>query len=441
MTWLALILGVAALVLALTARLEQARQHKQIERLRSMLHRLQQPPAQPPAQPPKHAPEHAPAHHLPPHATHPPAASPIDQATLADGPSQPCPTAKRSEPAPDQTRSITGRPPIVTGRASGAAAPPARVEVVKPAARPTVSLEERLGAGVYVWIGGIALMLAGAFLVKYSFDNELLSVRIRLALAGGFGAVLVLASLWVRSRADKVAAAICGAGVAVLFAAVLAATAHYHELDPWWGFALMVVITATAVGMSLLHGPFVALLGLIGGFITPTLLASADQDAWGPTFTYLLLLEIGLAAVTRRRQWFGLSALTLLASVVSAVAYTLFAWDADSRGWLILFVLGTAVVFVINAARSAERDADRPKLLQQVWLGVGAVGSSALLMTMLIAFSAFSMVELASLGCLRPGRWCWRGWTALCLASVSQRGAVWHDAAGLADRGGYFRSC
>ncbi len=297
----------------------------------------------------------------------------------------------------------------ITGAASKAATPPPRQPKpwypAKISPRPKqkkVSLEERLGAGVYIWIGGIALMLAGAFLVKYSFDNELLSVQARLSIAGVSGAIMTLASLWLRKRADKVAAAVCAAGVAIMFATVLAATAFFEVLQPWQGFALMAVITAIAVGMSLLHGQFVALLGLVGGFATPTLI-SGDDKAWGPTFTYLLLLEVGLSVITRKKQWFGLSALTLLASVVTTLAYTLFAWDPNHSQWLVMFALGTAVVFVTNAAKASDQEESRIGWVGRIWLGLGAVGTSALLMAMFVAYSHFSMLELSSLGLLAAG--------------------------------------
>lgn len=407
MAWLALILGIVAVCLAIGTRSEQARLQKQIEQLRGMLFKSQQRPPQS---------QHTAPSDRPSTATHraaePQAIPPIERVVPARvKPAEADKPAPTQEPASPSTQSPSAQPD--TGKmfdrpahahrrdASKQPIPPVGPEPkVKP--KP-VSLEERLGAGVYVWAGGIALMLAGAFMVKYSFDNNLLSPATRLAIVGLFGAAMVLASLWVRSRADKVAAAICGAGVADMFATVLAATAYYHVLGPWTGFALMALVTAVAVGMSLLHGRFVALLGLIGGFVTPTLIMSSERHAWEATFTYLLLLEIGLAVVTRRRQWFGLSALTLLAAVLSAVAYSLFAWSPQSRGWLIVFVLGTSVVFVMNAARSASQDTGRPTLMRRIWLGVGALGSGALLMTLLVAQSHFSVLELAALGVLAAG--------------------------------------
>lgn len=418
MAWLALILGIAALWVAIRTRAEQARQRDQISRLKSQLFKERwQPPGQvgprplhdrptpdrhdtddavkpthtPPAQHPADAPiadeEEVPA---------PPWAKQASVDKPERGPKPPTPPEAIEQPDKNKTLHRLASSHLTEPVATNAGPAGAKTKAK------AISFEERLGAGVYVWAGGIALMLAGAFLVKYSFDNDLLSVRTRLVLVGSFGAVLVLSSLWLRSRADKIAASICGAGVADLFVTVLAATAYYDVVDPWTGFALMALVTATAVGMSLVHGPYVALLGLIGGFVTPTLI-NGVESAWGPTFTYLLLLEIGLAVVTRKRQWFGLSALTLLAAVLSALAYAAFSWSADSRGWLILFVLGTAVVFVLNAARGGQEKTDSLSPLRRIWLGIGAVGSSALLLSMLVALSRFSMQELSALGLLGAG--------------------------------------
>ncbi len=334
-----------------------------------------------------------------------------------DGPADSTPTpASPPPPAPDP---VTPKPQSEKRQtlhrltSAGDDAPARPIPSPPATPRPTpkpqpkrVSLEERLGAGVYVWAGGIALMLAGAFLIKYSFDNDLLSLETRLCIVGGFGTVLVLASLWLRSRADKVAAAVCGAGVADLFATIMAATAYYHVLNPWWGFALMAVITAMAVAMSLMHGPFVALLGLVGGFAAPMLISGdLEQDQWWPIFTYLLLLEVGLAVITRKKQWFGLSALTLLAAIITTLAYSIFAYNPDQSHVLVLFVLATAVVFVINAAKAADAEdkAGGPALLRRIWLAIGSVGTGALLMTMLVGFSQFSLIELSGMGLLAAG--------------------------------------
>ena len=128
------------------------------------------------------------------------------------------------------------------------------------------------------WIGGIALLLAGAFLVKFSFDSGLLSPAVRLSLGTLFGVALVAGAEFMRKRSDRIAQALCGAGIADLFACLLAAVNLYHLISTTVGFGLMAVLTAAAVGLSLRYGPFVALLGLVGGVRgRPALIGAVDS--------------------------------------------------------------------------------------------------------------------------------------------------------------------
>ena len=125
------------------------------------------------------------------------------------------------------------------------------------------SFQAALGAKVFVWIGGVALALAGAFLVKYSWENQLLPVSARLVLAAVFGGGMIGAGTWLRGRSERVAAALVGAGVADLYGVTFAASSVYDFLGPVTGFVLLALVTAGAVGLSLRHGRFVALLGLV----------------------------------------------------------------------------------------------------------------------------------------------------------------------------------
>ena len=85
-----------------------------------------------------------------------------------------------------------------------------------------VGFEQQFGARFPVWIGGIALALAGFFLVKYSIDNNLLSPAVRVTLGGILGVALLYSAKWVRSKPDfangvRIAQSLAGAGIAILY--------------------------------------------------------------------------------------------------------------------------------------------------------------------------------------------------------------------------------
>ena len=67
-------------------------------------------------------------------------------------------------------------------------------------------------------------------------------------------------------------------------------------------FALMAAITAAAFTLAVqLDALVVAILGLVGGFLTPILL-STGQDNPAALFSYVALLDLGLVAVALRRE-------------------------------------------------------------------------------------------------------------------------------------------
>ncbi|MEM7248039.1 MAG: DUF2339 domain-containing protein [Acidobacteriota bacterium] len=303
------------------------------------------------------SPTPAPEREIPPPSPEPMA--PIPRAHAASV----APESPTSPPPPEPV----GSPEMVTNEEVDEAVPPVERESVSALARlrearerrwesesePAVTktpglprdVERLLGGSIFVWVGGIALALAGAFLVKYSFDQGWLGPMARVILGGLFGITLVVFAERLHESSSRVAEALMGAGIATLYAVLLAATNLYDLLPSVLGFAGMALVTAGAVAGALRHGPYVAALGLAGGFLTPALIDTGNTRT-EPLFLYLFLLQAGLLAVARRRPWWPIAALT----VVAAHAWVLYAMWRQGPGEgdpvLGLFVLAsTAMTF------------------------------------------------------------------------------------------------
>ena len=339
------LLAVAALVLAFVAlsRAQDARVQlrileAEVERLRRRVG-LGPPPVALPAEP------------LPESPAVPAAPRPV--ATVATAP-PPVPLERPVEvPAP-----AAAAPPAAPAPSEEPLAPPPVPPVVPSLPSvpppPQVSLEERIGARLPVWIGSIALALAGAFLVKYSFDQGWLSPLVRIVLGVAFGVALLLAGERMRRSSPGVAQGLSAAGIADLFACFLAGVHLYHLIPPVAGFALMALTTAVAVVLALRQGPMVALIGLVGGFLTPFWIQTGEPDARG-LFGYLLLLQVGLLAVARRRGWTWIAGLSLAGGLLWVFAWLAGPFAADGT-WLALFILlssAAAVGAVLARPRSA----------------------------------------------------------------------------------------
>src|SRR5262249_5554028 len=161
-----------------------------------------------------------------------------------------------------------------------------------PPAAPVVGLEERLGARAFIWIGGIALALAGAFLVKYSIDQGWLGPAVRCGLGVAFGLLLLGGGEAMRRCEVRTAPSPSAAGIAVLYASLFAAIALYGLIDAATGFLVLAGLTAGAIALALRQGPFVGLLGLAGGFLTPAIVHTDQPDAL-VLFGYLFAIQLG----------------------------------------------------------------------------------------------------------------------------------------------------
>jgi hypothetical protein len=100
----------------------------------------------------------------------------------------------------------------------------------------------------------------------------------------------------------------------------------------------MSLITVACGVLSWRHASLlIAVLGLTGGFATPFLIAAKSDNPIG-LFGYVLLLDLGLIALARRRGWSALTLLALVGTVFYQGFWILTRMDSDGE------LLGLAIV-------------------------------------------------------------------------------------------------
>jgi uncharacterized membrane protein len=314
-------------------------------------------------------------------------------------PPQPAPEPPRPSPAvAPEPGQIAPEPP--------AAAPKPAPAVISAAPAPAApsgpGLEERLGARLPVWLGGIALAAAGAFLVKYSVDQGWLSPLVRVVLGALFGIGLLGLGEKLRRGSARVAQALSAAGIAVLYAVLLAAVRLYGLIAPLAGFGLLAANTALAVALSLRQGPMIAVLGLVGGFATPALIGRDTGDARG-LLVYLLLLDVGLLAVARRRTWTPLAGGALAASLLWVVVWLAGPHRATNAVPLGAFLLATSFAFSWRTIAGGGREpAAEPGVGERILTALAAAGATALL-AVVVGVASFGAVEWGMFALLAAG--------------------------------------
>src|SRR5262249_31981285 len=175
---------------------------------------------------------------------------------------------------------------------------------------PTINWEQFMGVKLFAWIGGLALFFGVAFFVKYSFDNNLISPALRMAIGFVTGLGMLCGGVVLTRRNYRtLSQTMCATGVAILYAVTYACRSVYHfeffAAIPT--FLLMALITSSAFLLSVrLNGKVVAILGMVGGFATPILLSTGQDNPLG-LFGYIAILDAGLILVAMHRRWLFLS--------------------------------------------------------------------------------------------------------------------------------------
>lgn len=233
---------------------------------------------------------------------------------------------RQPEPAPPLTASAAApsssapkRPPLVPPELPAQPAPP---KPAWPLAVSGFNWEQFLGVKLFAWAAGLAMFLGVGFFLKWSFDHGLITPPIRVAMGFVTGIGLLIGGLRIpRPRYDVLAQALTGAGVLILYADIFASCSFYQFIPSTAAFLLMVLVTVVAFLLAVrLNAPTVAILGLLGGFLTPPLLSTGEDHPFA-RFGYIALLDAGLLAVALRQRW---NYLTLLAAIATVVMQ--FSW-------------------------------------------------------------------------------------------------------------------
>ena len=223
--------------------------------------------------------------------------------------------------------------------------------------------ERWVGGRLMIWAGGAALAVAGVLLVRYSIQIGLITPAVQMGMAFLFGLALLALGEVARGRAawatdPRVAQALVGAGILILYAASYGSLVVHHLIGGGTAFGLMVAVTAVALVLSLRHGAPAAVMGLVGGFLTP-LLVGEKGDTAIPLLTYLSLLDVALFALAGRRGWTWLAAAAALISLLWGGAVLFMTpFDAMAGG---VFVLAVALLAsLIKAGEGWHLDFLRP---------------------------------------------------------------------------------
>jgi len=164
--------------------------------------------------------------------------------------------------------------------------------------------EIKLGQKWLLIVGVVLTVLAVGWFLKYSFEQNWIGPVYRVALAYLAGvALLGCGELFRRKGYTIFGLYIIGGGIATLYFSTFAAFQIYDLIPQAPAFAIMILITVLAGTLALVYDTqWIAILGLIGGFLTPIVL-STGQDNQLVLMTYMTILNAGILSIAFFKQW------------------------------------------------------------------------------------------------------------------------------------------
>src|SRR5262249_15017332 len=151
-----------------------------------------------------------------------------------------------------------------------------------------------------------AILFGIAFFLKWSFEANVLGPlpRVIFGLAAGAGLVASGLTLHRRGAGTQLSEALTGPGLGVFYLALLGAHAVYGLIGSGAALGAMTVVTLLGALIAVVTNRQVtAVLAVLGGLLTPSLLAAEPDER--NLLGYLLVLDLLVLAIARFRQWPG----------------------------------------------------------------------------------------------------------------------------------------
>ena len=245
------------------------------------------------------------------------------------------PVAAEPEPKP--------QPQPEPPRAQPKPEPPPR-QVFQPLS--AYQLESIIGRRGVGWVAVVLILFATAFFLKYAFDNRWIGELGRVAIGVAFGIAMSLAGFRYHQRGWRVFSQILTAGgIVLLYLSTYAAFGYYHLVGQKSAFAFLAILMAEAAALALVYNaPAIAIMALIGGFLTPVLLHSG-RDQYQSFFAYLIVLDAGALALLK--HWRGLSSIAYFGTQLLFWIWYDENYHHQKRGAVLIFQTAIFLLFLL----------------------------------------------------------------------------------------------
>lgn len=218
-------------------------------------------------------------------------------------------------------------------------------------------------------LGIVLLFLGLGFLFRYSVENALFPLSLRLVFSA-VGAMVLLFIGWRLRRKQPVFALILqGGATGALYMTVFGAFRLWQMLPMTLAFGLLLLICAASVALAVLQRALsLAMLASLGGYAAPILLSTGGGN-YIALFSFYLLLSVGILVISVWQHWRELNLLGMLFTFGVAGIWGLEDYRPEYYLSCQLFLIANLILFgVLSVALSLRAQKRAARIVDGVLL-------------------------------------------------------------------------
>ena len=212
---------------------------------------------------------------------------------------------------------------------------------------------------VVLKIGMIILFFGVGFLLKYTAQNNLIPIELRIILVAISGLTILFIGYRLRKNRHLYALVMQGGGIGILYLTVFAATKPYNLLPYSLCFVLMILLVSLSGALAVLqNAKSLAVFGIIGGFFAPILISKGGQSHV-MLFSYYALLNMGIFGIAWFKSWRELNLIgfifTFIISALWGSKYYKAYYFSSTEPFLILYFIFYVAISILFAHRQPPK--------------------------------------------------------------------------------------
>ena len=251
---------------------------------------------------------------------------------------------------------------------------------------------------IIVRVGIVVLFFGVSFLVKYSIDNALVPIEVRLA-SVVLGGIFMLAVGWrLRKKVPVYALVMQGGAIAVIYLAIFASFRLYHIIPASFAFPLLIVFSVLSMMLAVMqNSSSLAISAIVGGFASP-ILTSTGSGNYIALFSYYTVLNLSIFGVSWFKSWrmlnvLGFAFTFIIGSIWGVTQYKAYNFNTTEPFLIIFFLIyvAIAVLFAFKQKPNLKGYVDGTLVLGVPLVGFSLQASLVHKMEYGLAWSAFAL--------------------------------------------------